>query len=297
LLVGNTGKLPDQTLQETTIMSQYKFPPIPLREWQPTLNTLQKYAHLLGKVRKSLTPRQKHVFHISLRVNGIGLTTTPILAPPDTFEMQLDLAGHRLIMTTSTGRRWETPLMGQSPAQFMEEALAALATFGITPEIERETFTSTEPGTYDRKAVERFWRALAPIDSLFNQFKGEQRKGTSPVQLWTHHFDLAMLWFSGRLVPGQDPEDEEYSDEQMNFGFLPGDESIPEPYFYITAYPTPEGLTNTPLPDGAYWLTEGFTGAILPYHAITDSPNPDEKILTYLRTVQQAGADLMNQEQ
>jgi hypothetical protein len=289
--MANPVDLINQTyLKESKPMSQFNFPPLPLEEWEPTLDTLQKYAHFLGRVRKAYTPRQRHVFHISLRVNGTGLTTTPVLAAPITFEMQLDLAGHRLIITTNTGGRWESPLKGQSPAQFMEDGLAALATFGLTPEIEREAFTSSAPGSYDRVAVTKFWQILAQVDAILNQFKGEQRKGTSPVQLWTHHFDLAILWFSGRLVPGQDPEDEEYADEQMNFGFLPGDETIPEPYFYITAYPTPEGLTDTTLPEGAYWLTEGFTGAILPYSVLVNSPEPDKKLLAYLRTVQQAGA-------
>jgi hypothetical protein len=94
-------------------------------------------------------------------------------------------------------------------------------------------------------------------------------------------------------VPGQDPANEEYADEQINFGFSPGDESIPHPYFYITAYPLPDGLTDTPLPGEAYWQTEGFTGAILMYEALVGADDPADTLLTFLRTVQQAGAKLM----
>jgi hypothetical protein len=113
------------------------------------------------------------------------------------------------------------------------------------------------------------------------------------VQLWPHHLDLALLWFSGRLAPGQDPANEEYADEQMNFGFSRGDDGIPESYFYATAYPTPASLTDITLPGDAYWHTEGFTGAILPYQALVEADAPAEALLTYLRTVQQAGASLM----
>lgn len=275
------------------MMSNTRFPPLPLESWQPTLKSLQTYAQVIGKVRRALAPPHKHWFHVSLRVIANGLTTTAIPAGGKTFEMRLDLTAHRLEIVTSRGEAWQTPLAGQSARQYMESALAALATLGIRPEIDRTLFAGDTPGEYDRAAVERFWQALSQIDAVFKQFRGSLREETGPVQLWPHHADLAMLWFSGRLVPGQDPANEEYADEQMNFGFTPGDSSITEPYFYITAYPLPDGLTGTPLPTGAYWHTEGFTGAILPYRVLTQIETPAEHLLNFLRTVQQAGASLM----
>ena len=94
-------------------------------------------------------------------------------------------------------------------------------------------------------------------------------------------------------MPGQDPDNEEYADEQMNFGFTPGDESIPEPYFYITAYPMPDGLTDAALPADAIWYTEGFSGAVMKYEALVNAADPGSKLLDFMRTVQQAGASLM----
>ena len=44
------------------------------------------------------------------------------------------------------------------------------------------------------------------------------------------------------------PADEESADEQMNLGFVTGDERIPDSYFYATAYPQPERFTEQPLP-------------------------------------------------
>ncbi len=276
-------------------MTSNTFPPLPLADWRPTLATLQSYARLIGAVRRTFTPRQKHWSHVSLRVNATGLTTTAIPVGSKTFEMQLDLTAHRhvLVISSSRGERWEAPLTGQSAAQFKDEALAALGLMDIEPGIEHDLFKDTTPGSYDRVVVERYWLALSQIDALFKQFRGELRQETSPVQFWPHHIDLAMLWFSGRLVPGQDPANEEYADEQMNFGFTPGDDTIPEAYFYATAYPAPPGLTAAKLPGQAYWHTDGFTGAILPYSALVMADDPADTLLTYLRTVQQAGAALM----
>jgi hypothetical protein len=274
-------------------MSQNKFPPLPLAEWQPTLNTIQNYAKLIGKIRRALTPRQKHWSHVSLRVGVTGATTSPIPAGVKTFEMILDFTTHKLVINTSFGEQWQQPLAGQSPAALCEATLAALSGMGITPEIDRTLFSDATPGVYDTEAVTRYWQALTQIDTIFNQFKGELREETLPVQLWPHHIDLAMLWFSGRRVPGVDPANEESADEQMNFGFSPGDEGIPAPYFYITAYPLPAGLTDTPLPDGAVWHTRGFTGAVLMYESLVTANDPKEKLLAFLRTVQQAGASMM----
>jgi hypothetical protein len=61
-----------------------------------------------------------------------------------------------------------------------------------------------------------------------------------------------MLVFSGKLVDGKDSNDWSSSREQMNFGFSTGDDGIPEPYFYVTAYPFNQKLLNEPLPPAAF---------------------------------------------
>ena len=276
-------------------MAQNRFPALLPDQLQPTHDTIRGYAQVLGKVRRALTPRQKHWWHVSLRTAATGLTTTSIPAGDFTVEMLLDFTTHQLVIKTSRGDVYSKPLQGQSLAIFCEDTLAALAALGIEPDIDRSLFTDNTPGTYIPTVAAQYWRALSQIGAVFKQFKGGLRQETGPVQLWPHHMDLALLWFSGRLVPDQDPDDEEYSDEQMNFGFSPGDEGIPEPYFYITAYPTPDGFADTPLPNDAYWHTEGFTGAILNYASLVKANDPADKLLNFLQTVQQAGANLMKE--
>lgn len=274
-------------------MIKNKFPPLSYKALLPSLNSLQNYAKLIGKARRALTPRQKHWSHVSLRVAATGLTTTPIPVGDVTFEMLLDLTSHQLVITTSRGERISHPLRGQSAATFCEETMNRLAGLGLTLEIDRGLFTDTSPGVYDPAVIENYWRALSQIDALLKQFKGELRQETGDVQFWPHHADLAILWFSGRLVPDVDPADEENADEQMNFGFAPGDDALPQPYFYITAYPQPDGLTDTSLPVDASWHTEAFTGALLLYESLVDTDDPAEKLLGFLRTVQQASSSLM----
>lgn len=274
------------------------FQPLPLVEWQETRDTLSDYARFVRRIRQYNTPHQKHFWHVSLRPTTTGLTTTPIRAADGTiYELEFDLTHHVLLIKTSKGDVREVPLYGQSPRAFKEETLAALAELGINPEYNEDEFNDETPGTYDRTAVSTFWDALIEIDTILKEFRYSFNEESSPVQLWPHHFDLAVVWFSGRKVPDQDPNDPEYANEQMNFGFSTGDSGIPEPYFYATAYPVPEGWTESELPDCAYWHTEGWTGAVMPYQRLVESDNGRQLLLDYLHAAHRAGADRMKDPQ
>ncbi len=183
---------------------------------------------------------------------------------------------------------------GQSTAGLCRWIGAALAAAGI--ELEPDllaAFDDEEPLPYDIEAIGHFRQSINWVDAAFKTFKGGLREETGPVQIFPHHMDVSMNWFSERLMPGMGPADEENADEQMNFGFLTGDGSIPDAYFYATAYPAPNNWTDLALPDSAYWHTEGWTGAILPYAAVAASDRPLEPLLDYLRNLQTHGASLM----
>jgi hypothetical protein len=269
------------------------FPPLPLSSWRATRDSVQTYAQVIGKIRRALAPPQKHWWHVSLRVTATGLTTTPIAAGEKTFELLLDLVHHRLAIGTSRGEKSTLPLHGQSAATFFADTIRVLSEMGIEAPVDKSLFTSEVAGTYEKTAVANLWQALSQIDVTLKQFRSGFRGESSPVQLWPHHFDLAVVWFSGRLAPDQDPNDPEYADEQMNFGFSTGDEGIPEPYFYATAYPVPAGFTERPLPAAAYWHKTGWTGAVLPYEALTTVADPRALLLAFLETAQRAGSQLM----
>jgi hypothetical protein len=124
-------------------------------------------------------------------------------------------------------------------------------------------------------------------------FRAGIREETSPIQFWPHHFDLALLWLPGDKVPDQDPQNEEYADKQMNFGFTLGDAGIPEPYFYVTAYPLPEAFPGLPLPAGTTWQTEGFSGAVLLYRSLVQHADPDTYLLNLWNGLLSAGREHM----
>lgn len=274
------------------------FPPLPLAGWQESRDTVHRYCRVLGHIRRTMAPPQKHWWHINLRATAAGLTTTPIPAGEQTFEINLDLANHMASIHTSRGDLWDLVLEGQPATVFMRDTLDALYDLGIEPAIDQEALFSADDlpaglTAYDDLRIEDYWQALSQIDAALKTFKGGFRRESSPVQLWPHDFDLALTWFSGRLVPGKDPDDADHADEQMAFGFCTGDSTLLDPYFYVTAYPWPEGLAGGVLPAGAQWHNAGWQGALLMYSALVASDDPLGLLMDYWTAVHQAGKSLM----
>jgi uncharacterized protein DUF5996 len=270
-------------------MSDSPFPDLSDSAWQRTCETLQVYANVLGAIRGALTPRQKHWWHTPLSVSAAGLTTTPIAVGDRVVEIILSFIDHRLFILSNSGQRQEFSLQAHSEKEFTDTLFAALSGLGVTGPIERRNFSSVTPRTYDPAAVARFWEALPVVDAVLKSLKREHRGESGPVVLWPHGFDLAVLLFSGRRIPGADPNNEEAADEQMNFGFAPGDSGIAEPYFYATAFPTPAGFVDSPLPEGASWNTQGWNGAALRYSVLRTMDKPTERLLEFFRAARDAG--------
>jgi hypothetical protein len=206
--------------------------------------------------------------------------------------MVLSPVGNQVEIQTGFGGTAAVPLSGQSQRALYDEIASALEDLGVRVPAVDAPWSETEC-RYDPDAAQQYWLALSSIDQVFKEFKGRLREETGPVHVFPHHFDLSLNWFSGRRVPGADPVDEETADEQMNFGFVTGDESIKEAYFYATAYPRPPALLRAELPDGSYWHTEGFTGAVLMYENLLGECDPRERLLDFFGSAQHAGARLM----
>jgi hypothetical protein len=270
-----------------------RFVPLLLADWQPTRDAIHGYARLIGGVREALTLPQRHWGHVSLFVAAPGLASSSVPAGERAFELVLDLTHHALLGAASDGDALLVPLRGQAPAALYDEMQPFLGRLAVQPALAPELLVSAAM-PYDPQAAERFCRVLTRLDLTFKRFAGELRRGAGAVCFWPHHFDLAMLWLTGRCVPGVDPEDEHNADAQMNFGFVTGDASIAEPYFYATAYPLPATLPEATLPTGATWHTAGWQGAVLPYAELVGADDPEERLLGFLRGCHALGAQAMN---
>ena len=258
-------------------------PELHTNQWRATRDALHSYAQVAGAIRAALSPPEKHWYHVSLRATAGGLTTTPVATAGSTFEITLELASCQWIIGTNAGMRWQVPLLGQSARELFNTTASVLGSALNRHKIGSSQLPAKPARNFDPDAARRYGQVLAWVDTQLKAFKAGQRGETSPVQLWPHHFDIAVLVFSGRKIPGTDPRDPEMSDEQMNFGFVPGDEAIREAYFYATAYPGPKHRRRPQLPKGAHWHTRGWEGAVMPYAALVNARHPERKLLMFLR--------------
>ena len=290
-----------------TDTSQALWPPLPYRQWEPTKQTLHRYAQILGKIRMSLVPFRNHWWHVTLLPATRGLTTGPMPYDGRDVEILLDLLGHRLLITTSDGQQRGLDLRRRpSCADVYVDLFAALHELGVDVEINPQPFDLGDSPSfpddrlhdaYDAEAVTRFWRVLASTAHVLGDFASRFNGKASPVQLFWHSFDLAYARYSGRQAPVPATADpvtaEAYSHEVIAFGFWPGDDRrTPYPAFYSYTAAEPDGLALRPLePEQAEWTDTGSGHlAVLPYDALRTAADPHRQLLDFFESAYQAGA-------
>lgn len=102
------------------------------------------------------------------------------------------------------------------------------------------------------------------------------------VRCWPHHFDIATL---ATIAPGR----------TSGAGMLAGDQQVPEPYYYVNAYPPPgSDRATAPLAGGGYWNTEGWFGAVLTGSRLSaDSNAQAAQVRAFLDSAFEACASLL----
>ncbi len=97
-------------------------------------------------------------------------------------------------------------------------------------------------------------RWYANADAVLRRLERET-PGAGPVLCWPHHFDIASL-----VAVETDREGEPL--RTVGVGCSPGDELVPQPYWYVNHYPVTGRSELPPLAAGE-WFSEGWIGAIL----------------------------------
>jgi len=281
------------------------WPDLPYEAWKDSYAALHMWLQVVGKIRLAQSPWVNHQWHVTLYVTARGLTTSPIPHGTRVFQIDFDFIDHRLVVSTSEGTTRVLPLEPQPVAAFYRKLMAAMGELGLPVRISKKPnevphaipFDEDEaPRPYDRKQVQRFWRALVQADRVFKIFRARFRGKCSPVHLFWGAADLAVSRFSGRSAPehpGGIPNmpdrlvREAYSDECSSCGFWAGGERYPQPMFFSYAYPEPAAFKDA-LPGYEAALGE----YVLPYDAVRTASSPDDVLLGFLQSTYDAAADL-----
>ena len=268
-------------------MANHNFPALNASGLVDTRDACHAYAALLGGWTTSCRPRRKHWWQLSLRPSLNGVTTGVIHADGVHFELSLDLATNHARGEIAGGGHFSEALGGRTAAELGSTIEDFLVSGGVEQRFVpnnaagdgHEALDGSVRASYSAEIAASFAQTWRELSAAYKDFQAGIPEETSPINVWPGHFDMAMMWLGGEKIPGQDPANEEYSDKQMNFGFSFGDGGIPEPYFYITAYPLPDAFPGLELPDGADWHSEGFNGAVLRYGDLISCQDPNAALL------------------
>jgi hypothetical protein len=293
-----------------------EWPDLPYDWWRPTRDTLHLYTQVVGKLRLALSPFEPQWGNVALYLTARGLTTSPVPFGPMTFDAELDLFDHVLVVRVSDGGLARVSL-GGAVADFYGAVMEALRGLGLPVAVSE--LPSEIPGpipfpldrahhTYEADRAHRFWQVLSRVDVAMKRHRARFRGRTSPVNFFWGSFDLATTRFSGR--PASPPPGAgtilRHSDdaELICAGFWAGDERTPYPAFFAYGYPRPDGIELAmPRPEAARWVEEAGL-FLLPYDAVREAPDPAAAVLEFLDSTYDACAarlgwssDLVSAEQ
>ncbi len=184
-----------------------------------------------------------------------------------------------------------SPIAGKTLAEhysWMAGCLAKLDS-GLSGELSRRDYDMPDhPVAGDAEFPEPDGASLAELCRWFaNSAKAfgqwTSRPHVSPVRIWPHHFDSAIL-----IKEAPD------GSRTIGVGMSPGDQKFPEPYWYVTPWPSPESPPSEHLPSG-FWHDEGWIGAVLPAETIVAEPASAAQAAMVQRFIEESVAALRRQ--
>jgi hypothetical protein len=277
---------------------------------RPTVETLQLWTQIAGKIAVARSPWLNHSWHVTLRLSARGLATPLLPNGATAVQLEFDFIDRQLVARSTDGRQAQVALVPGCMADFYRATLQAMSSIGapthivaMPNELEQATPFPDDRATrpYEPGAALALWRALVQIERVFARFRSRFLGKSSPIHFFWGGADLAVTRFSGRrapLHPGGIPNlpdavtREAYSHEVSSAGFWAGDPRMPEPSFYAYAYPTPAGFAQAKVSPAAARFDEALGEFLLPYEQVRGAADPDETLLGFLQTTYDAAADL-----
>ena len=293
------------TPMETELPAGERWPDLPWKEWEDTATTLHMWTQIVGKTRLALTPLVNHWWNVPLYVTARGLSTSAMPYRGGLFEVEFDFIDSRLNARLSSGNSKSLELRPQSVAGFYDEYMELLRALNVHVQLNSKPVEVANPipfgedrqhASYDKDAVNRFWRILQYSEAVFNLFRARFLGKCSPVHFFWGSFDLAVSRFSGKPAPPRPGADaitrEAYSHEVISAGFWPGNGGFGTPAFYCYAAPEPPGLKDKQISPAQAFYSRDLNEFLLKYDDVRQAVSPGEAVLEFLQSSYEAAANL-----
>jgi hypothetical protein len=285
-------------------MSTEPWPRLPIEEWHDTCDTLHMWSQVVGKLTLRTTPLVNHYWNVAFQLTARGIATRPMAAGGRTLVAAFDFISHVLRLDLSDGSSIILPLEPMTVSDFHARVMEALQRLGTPIHVWTMPCEVPDPipfdkdivhRSYDREWANAFWRTLDAVRPVFEEFRGGFIGKCSPLHFFWGSFDLAVTRFSGRRAPAKPDADpitrESYSHEVISHGFWPGGGDVDASFYAYTA-PEPEGYATAAVAPGAARYDAHFREFLLPYDEVRTAVSPETKLLAFLRSTYDSGADL-----
>lgn len=230
-------------------------------------------------------------------VDGMQILAGRLVASEPPYFVSLAVADLTLALHEPGGDALvEVPLHGLELEEAFEAISMAIAERTQQPTVrlklpsyEMPAFSSGNPVNFDffdADAFAEFARWMHDANLVLLDLSKASSSSTVP-RVWPHHFDMGML-ISPPAAGGGAP------DQSIGVGLSPGDGSYPDPYWYVSPHPQPEGALP-PLSSG-HWHTAGWTGAVLSADEIWDAGSASDQeslVRSYLESTVAAARQLL----
>jgi hypothetical protein len=236
-------------------------------ELAPVRDYFQDVAKVVSKFQQAFVDILPHDAQYGLLVVPEGLASQSLTINGKTYQVIIDMRQGFLRLDD---QKW--PLQNYSPERLIQELRQWTVRQDLDVAIDDPAEYITGQSQYDQAIASDIADIFGWSAMLFEAMKPGLSGDCSPVLLFPHHFDVSMSWFPSEKL-------------QYTLGFLFGDETIPEPYLYVTAYPEPAEFTNLSLASPAYWQVNGFSGAILKCGDVAHLPDPTGTAGAFLHAV------------
>lgn len=289
---------------------QQLWPALSYEKGKDTYDTLHMWSQIVGKIKLATLPWVNHSWHVTLHITPTGLSTQTMPYKDKNFQIDFDFIEHQLKISTSDGKLQKFSLYGNSVADFYKKIFDLLHGLNIELKINPVPSEIVDPipfnedtihKSYDEAQVEAFHQALLYIQDTFMKFRSTFKGKCSPIHFFWGGFDMALSFFSGRRAPRHPggvpglPDwvvEEAYCREVSSCGFWTGNEMLPQPAFYCYLYPEPEGYKTAKILPAEAGYNTTLSEFILPYAVVQQSEDPEKKLLEFLNSTYQAGAEL-----
>jgi hypothetical protein len=229
-----------------------------LSEFASSKDYLRDMCLIVSDIQRYMIPHEPHSWDYGLEVSMRGILSQELELVGNNERILVDLYRAKVRFLD---KNWD--MLKLTPTQIYKELLE-LPHF-TRVKINDELMHSE--AVLDKQQLDKYADSLWAFSDLFNGIKMRLTHGlVSPVLVYPPHFDISLSWFPLE------------NDSQVTIGYLPGDESINEPYFYLTTYPDQDIVSKIELPSHAYIYSKDFKALIIKYEDLQTKEEWDKSL-------------------